>query len=384
MHSPTLLIVTTLLVGLMTLVLLASSQINGRTPGMRLWTVGYVFGFLFCVNLLIRPLLSEPVSVVLTQSCVLLMAFWLLRAGHAYVGKPPPWVWPAVVGIPALAGLAVYFTVVVPHHAARYLIASWPAAVLFLLSARAMVGGGWAVYPARYLYAFACAGHAVFLLVRPFLFGVGDVGLFDGQYALQLSQFVMLESLLAVLLIAFVVLMLANECVTTELRLLAEQDPLTQVFNRRAFLTLLDKACSMSSRIRAPLPVLVIDVDHFKQINDTWGHQVGDQVLRHFVTVVSGVLRKEDVMGRLGGEEFAIFLPNSTLQNACAAAERLRELVETQAVPTPGATPVRFTISVGVALHATADKAENTLHRADEAMYRAKRQGRNQVQVATD
>jgi diguanylate cyclase (GGDEF)-like protein len=381
-HSPTLLIVTALLVGLMTLVLLVSSHINGRTPGMRLWTVGYVFGFLFCLNLLARPWLPEAVSVVLTQSCALLMAYWLLRAGHAYVGKPPPLVWPAVVGIPALAAVAVYFTVVTPHHGARYLIASWPAAVLFLLSSRAMVGGGWEVYPARYLYAVACAGHAVFLLVRPFWFGVGQTGLFDGHDALRLSQFVVLESLLAVLLIAFVVLMLANECVTTQLRWLAEQDPLTQVFNRRAFLTLLDKACSMSSRIGVPLPVLVIDVDHFKQINDTWGHQVGDQVLQHFVKVVSSVLRKEDVVGRLGGEEFAIFLPNSTAQNGGAVAERLRELVAEHAVPTAGATPVHFTISVGVALHVPEDAVEVTLHRADKAMYRAKRNGRNQVQVA--
>ena len=101
-------------------------------------------------------------------------------------------------------------------------------------------------------------------------------------------------------------------------------DPLTNVFNRRAFLTLLDKAISNAQRTQTTLPVLVMDLDHFKKVNDSWGHRAGDDVLRHFVMLAQRCLRKEDVMGRLGGEEFAIFLPNAGAGGAIAVAERLR------------------------------------------------------------
>ncbi len=385
MHSPTLLVVTALLVGMMALVLWVSSLINGRTPGLRLWTQGFGFGTLFCVSLLARPVLPDALSVVLTQTSLFLMAYWLLRATHAYVGVRPPAVWPAVLGIPALVGAAM----VLSHsatggHHVRFLIVSWPTAWMFFLAARRMVGGGWKAYPARHLYATVCGLHALFMLLRPFAFGLGDKALFDGNYALQLSQVVMLESLLAVLLTGFVVLMLANEHVNNQLRMLAEQDPLTNAFNRRAYLTLLEKACSLAHRTHTPLPVLVIDLDHFKQINDTWGHQVGDEVLRHFVAVVAQVLRKEDVLGRLGGEEFSIFLPNSTAHQAATAAERLRQLVAEQRVTAAEGEAVAFSISVGVAVCNPGESAQTALQRADEAMYRAKRQGRNQVQVAAD
>ena len=92
------------------------------------------------------------------------------------------------------------------------------------------------------------------------------------------------------------------------------------MFNRRAFLTLLDKAISNAQRTQTTLPVLVMDLDHFKKVNDSWGHRAGDAVLRHFVMLAQRCLRKEDVMGRLGGEEFAIFLPNAGTGGAAAVA----------------------------------------------------------------
>src|SRR3989344_5384835 len=176
-------------------------------------------------------------------------------------------------------------------------------------------------------------------------------------------------------------LMLANEFITSELRHLAEMDPLTNVFNRRAFLTLLDKAISAAQRTGTAVPVLVMDLDHFKNINDTWGHRAGDDVLRHFVMLAHRCLRKEDVMGRLGGEEFAIFLPNASAAGALAVAERLRALVEAQPVAT-GPQSIPLTVSVGVTLCAHGDAAGAALQRADEAMYLAKERGRNRVEVS--
>ena len=128
-------------------------------------------------------------------------------------------------------------------------------------------------YPARYLTAIVMGAHGAFVLLRTLLFKLQMSLVQDADMVPALSQFVILEAIMALVLIAFGILMLANEFTHSALRRLAEMDPLTSVFNRRAFLTLLDKAISQARRRRAELPVLVIDLDHFKKINDTWGHQ---------------------------------------------------------------------------------------------------------------
>nr|WP_248281841.1 GGDEF domain-containing protein [Parazoarcus communis] len=177
--------------------------------------------------------------------------------------------------------------------------------------------------------------------------------------------------------------MLINEHIIIALKRLAERDPLTNVFNRRSFLVLLDKAVSQCQRNHASLPVLVIDLDHFKKINDTWGHRSGDSALSHFVELAAGCLRNSDVIGRLGGEEFAIFLPGTALNDALNVAERLRGLVESRTVSS-GSGEIPLTISVGIAMHLRGEAPELTLHRADEAMYQAKRNGRNRVEIAPE
>lgn len=174
--------------------------------------------------------------------------------------------------------------------------------------------------------------------------------------------------------------MLTNEYITRELRHLAEVDPLTSVFNRRAFLTLLEKAISSAHRTQSDLSVLAIDLDHFKKVNDTWGHNGGDDVLRHFVRLATGCLRNEDVMGRMGGEEFAIFLPNAGSAGTRAVAERLRGLVASQPVVTDRG-PIGLTVSIGATQYVPGDSSDALLHRADEAMYLAKEHGRNRVEA---
>jgi diguanylate cyclase (GGDEF)-like protein len=190
-----------------------------------------------------------------------------------------------------------------------------------------------------------------------------------------------LESTVALVLTAFCVLTLTNEFVTTELRRLAEVDALTGAFNRRAFLTLLDKALSHVQRTGAELPVLVIDLDNFKKINDTWGHQRGDEALCHFVDLAQRCLRKEDILGRLGGEEFAIFLPDVGSAGVLAVAERLRALVEARPLEVARRS-VPMTVSIGIATATPGDTAQSVLQRADAAMYAAKERGRNRVEVS--
>ncbi len=383
-HSPTLLIIAALLTALVTTVLYAVWSFNRNIPGLRLWMVSFLLGSVFSVSLLVRDWFPEVVAVVISQGSVSLAAYLCLMASRMYMGRRPFSHWYAVVGIGALMVASVYFTVVQPHLGMRFVFVGLGAGICFLLTARTMADGGVRRVPARYLFALVAGLHGLFLLLRPALFKLAPVapgGLPDAGLVALVSQFVLLEAIVAVVLLGFGALMLANEFITSELRHLAEMDPLTNVFNRRAFLTLLDKAISAAQRTGTAVPVLVMDLDHFKNINDTWGHRAGDDVLRHFVMLAHRCLRKEDVMGRLGGEEFAIFLPNASAAGALAVAERLRALVEAQPVAT-GPQSIPLTVSVGVTLCAHGDAAGAALQRADEAMYLAKERGRNRVEVS--
>ncbi len=365
---------------MVTTVLYAVWHFNRQIPGLRLWMLSYLFGALFSVHLLVREHLPEVVSVLLAQGSVSIAGYLCLLGSRAYMGRGRLWHGYGVGFIVLLVGASVYFTVVQPNVGLRFLLASLGVGGFYLLTARTLAHGGMQAYPARYLLAIAAATHGVFVLLRPLLFRLGGVLAPDADLIQALSQFVILEAIVALVLIAFCILMLTNEFTTSALRRLAEMDSLTSVFNRRAFLTLLDKALSQARRTESELHVLVIDLDHFKRINDTWGHKCGDDVLRHFVGLAASCLRNEDVMGRLGGEEFAIVLPNADAAGAAAVAERLRTLVASQPAMTEHG-PIALTVSVGVTQCVMGESSETALQRADQAMYQAKQLGRNQVHV---
>ena len=168
-----------------------------------------------------------------------------------------------------------------------------------------------------------------------------------------------------------------------ELRDLATSDSLTGLPNRRQFLLRMDEEFSRLQRLDAQsVSVLMLDIDHFKRVNDSYGHAVGDEVLKHFARLVHEELRKIDVVGRLGGEEFAIILPGADPAAAEAFAERLRQKIETSPAPAAGSA-VKFTVSIGIAAMRPMDASTNVaLARADEALYLAKNGGRNCVKVA--
>ncbi len=387
-HSPTLTILAALLTAVVTTVLYAVWHFNKNIPGLRLWVLSFLCGSVFSVSLLARAWLPEVVGVAISQGFAALGAYLCLLAGRKYMGRRPMSHWYAVVGIGALVALSVVFTVVHPHLGMRFVLAGLGTGVCYLLTARTLAEGGMHRVPARYLLAGVLGLHGVFVLVRPALFTLGHgvheglAGGLPGAGPMALiSQFVVLEAIVAVVLLGFGALVLTNEFITTELKHLAEVDPLTGVFNRRAFFTLLDKAVSSAQRTHTPVPVLVVDLDHFKTINDTWGHRAGDDVLRQFVALALGCLRKEDVMGRLGGEEFAIFLPNASAEGAHAVAERVRALVASSPT-TAGTRPIPLTVSIGVALCGQGESASAALQRADEAMYLAKQRGRNRVEIS--
>ena len=165
------------------------------------------------------------------------------------------------------------------------------------------------------------------------------------------------------------------------LRQIASTDALTGVMSRRAWIEAAEAELGRSGRYERPLSVMIVDVDHFKAINDTFGHNVGDMVLKQLAQVLTDGLRQFDQLGRLGGEEFAVLLPETDADAAIASAERMRSLVENRFFADLDGR--RCTISAGVAeAGPEGDSLPPLLDRADKALYRAKANGRNRVEIA--
>jgi diguanylate cyclase (GGDEF)-like protein len=163
-----------------------------------------------------------------------------------------------------------------------------------------------------------------------------------------------------------------------ELERLAYTDPLTSAFNRRYFLSAAKKEILRSSRYGHSLTLLMVDIDHFKSVNDTYGHDIGDEALKITVTTILKALRSEDILGRFGGEEFIILLPETNAVGAELVAQRIRQVVSEIIINT-GQKAVSFTVSVGVAEIKKNETIEEMQKRADEALYKAKENGRNCV-----
>ena len=156
-------------------------------------------------------------------------------------------------------------------------------------------------------------------------------------------------------------------------------DYLTGIANRRTFFEAAELELERWRRFPRPLSVVAIDADFFKQINDTWGHPAGDEVLRNLAQTLSATVREIDVVARLGGEEFAALLPSTDLEGAVRLAERFRSAVESQRVVV-GGQEIRYTVSVGVAsMDSQVSGMDQLLKLADSALYAAKKAGRNQV-----
>lgn len=197
------------------------------------------------------------------------------------------------------------------------------------------------------------------------------------------QQVFFLLMFVTVYLLSFGFVLMCNESFNEELMRLATLDSLTERFNRRTIEDLARREAARSRRGRLPLSVAILDLDHFKRINDTFGHPAGDAALRHVGELLQGLLRSHDLLGRYGGEEFLVVMPETDEPQAAVVAERLRSEVERAVLALTNAE-VRLTTSIGVAQFAyDGDSFDAALRNADEALYAAKALGRNCVVAAS-
>ena len=164
-----------------------------------------------------------------------------------------------------------------------------------------------------------------------------------------------------------------------KLERMATTDQLTGALNRHAFFSRAKGELARSQRYDHPLAMLMLDLDHFKQVNDTYGHAAGDDVLRAFALSCRAELRDTDIFGRLGGEEFAAVLVETNEEQALMVAQRLRTITESSSVPADGGITISITTSIGVTMLQDTDDVATLLKRADMGLYDAKETGRNKV-----
>ncbi|MGL4260634.1 MAG: GGDEF domain-containing protein, partial [Afipia sp.] len=180
----------------------------------------------------------------------------------------------------------------------------------------------------------------------------------------------------------FIIVMLVSERTVSAHKTAASIDPLTGLLNRRGFSEATSRMIEREAKAGRPITVMIFDIDHFKSVNDRFGHAAGDDVLKVFSNIVVASLRMSDLVGRVGGEEFAALLP-CTIEEALLAAERVREAFETSGVAIDDA-PLETTVSIGVAGGPANTELEVLMASADTALYQAKRSGRNRVEAAVE
>ncbi|MEQ8345301.1 MAG: GGDEF domain-containing protein [Sneathiellaceae bacterium] len=353
--------------------------INPQVPGIQRWVVGRVLVALGLAMLLAR--LELPFAPTMILAALLIAGGVLVgvTGSRQFMSRPPLAAW-ASWGLMLAYGAALYWLVAVDNNLAlRTILSSLVmAAISFMNVVSLWPGPHHAVRISNRIMAGIFAFNGLFFLVR----AIYSAGLVSSTQMAEPSwdvNLVMLEGILITVLAAMTYTTMVTEYLQADLRRQAERDPLTGIHNRRAFDARARQAIERARRSGDLVALLYLDLDHFKSINDRFGHPAGDEVLRRVADIVGASLRKTDLSARLGGEEFAVLLPRTDAGAAWVIAERIRHGMEEFSFDLEGES-VRATLSIGVAVFdGTGDDLERLSQRADQALYRAKQEGRNRT-----
>lgn len=376
----TLLLVANLLGVLCALVLWVQARsFPDDIEGLRDWAKAVVL--VACASGLasLRGIVADSLAIVAASAMLLLGQFLLVIGLRRYAGRTPAWR-PTLDGIAAALILIVWLTYGSHSYQGRIFVMALAQIGFFGVGAWL----AWRAEPAgfgrRFLTVVFVLGVAVAVWRMATLSNAVDEidAVFDRN---PVQQVYLAMFSLGVLGLSIGFILLANERLRVELEFMATRDPMTGVFNRRAFFSRAGIEWARSARSGRPLAAITSDIDFFKKVNDTHGHHVGDLVIKDYANRAGDMLRVPDILARFGGEEFVILLPDTGLAEARQVAERIRREIETS----PGNGLPRYTVSLGVsAAQASDGKAsgiEALIAAADAALYRAKERGRNRVET---
>ncbi|MES2682390.1 MAG: GGDEF domain-containing protein [Pseudomonadota bacterium] len=355
-------------------------RLQRSETAMLFWGLSLLCCGLGALLVILRGVLPDWLSIgvanVLASLGYLMSTVGLLRFAH----RPVAWVW--VLSTPVLIGLLFVFVPFFAQHAGPRVVLM---AALLVLVAGINLGICWRAQrqePLRLrqiaMTAFAVTGLFSILRATVTVFYTPPADFMDPS---KTQPLLMLIGLALLLFWNLSLMLMPGERLQNQLRRAAQDDALTNLLNRGGFNGLARRQLERCRHSAKPASVLLMDLDHFKRVNDSHGHDAGDRLLCAFAETVRAQSRATDLVARYGGEEFCALLPGADHQAAVVIAERIRQQFAKVTVPVDDIA-LGTTVSIGVAEIAAAETVEAALLRADQALYAAKREGRNRVTLA--
>lgn len=338
--------------------------------GLGMWAMAPLLWVLSTALFSARGMVHDMLGIVGANSLLLMGSLFQLAGTRRFLGQPVAWVpWATLFAL--TVGAMTVLTLSYPDYVLRVGVFTVSIACVYGSLLVFLLRRGDQSFPIRLVEAVLVL-HLLVLAGRLYTLSTGQGGsdLLDRNaiQTLYISAYV-----LTTLMLPLGNVLMATDRLRAELEHLATHDPLLPVLNRRAFLQACEHELSRQRRTGRPPALILMDLDHFKAVNDTHGHQHGDAVLRHVVTRLQTVLRRTDVLARYGGEEFALLLPETSTDDACLLAQRLHTSLAQ-------GHPLDCRMSMGAtAWRGETDSLDAMLSRADAALYRAKAAGRNQT-----
>jgi len=372
------LVVVAILINLISAAVIFWSWLNRPSVGERKWAIGLMLESLGFALILTQTTLAPVVSVILPNFLLVLAFTFRYLSLCEFFERKPSHFWRLAPVVVTVVCFILFLDNLHLRIVTRDLVELAQTLAMLWIMMRGAIPG--AVQSLKLLRTYGVLLTAIFLyrlvneLANP---TVGDFILSSGENYGSAALLLLAISLLS----SFAVLLVLREKLDAENQKLATLDSLTNISNRRALIDLVEREMLRSYRTNRWPCLLMMDIDHFKQINDTHGHLVGDQVLVELAALIKEQLRDLDVVGRYGGEEFCILLAETDEEGGLISAERLREAIEKMVV-TLGDVSVSVTASIGLAYAQSGDTLDQLISRADNALYQAKAEGRNSVVVA--
>ena len=377
LDTSTLFLLATLVAGMLGVMLLFFGR-QEKIAALNWWGVAYLLGAAsIALWTLAGPLFGQTISLAF-HALGFLACGLVWTAARVFHGRAPKW-----KGL--FAGAAAWLVAVLvlqsETSAIRITLAAAIIAIYAAMTAAEMATERRKSRQSRWLTAVAPFLHGIVLMLPVVIGDMVATEQMPVETSLWAAIFA-IELVLYAIGTVFVIFMLVSDRTVRAHKAAAAIDPLTGLFNRRGFAEATAKMIAREGKAQRPVTVMIFDIDHFKSINDNFGHPAGDEILKLFSSVVTQTLRATDLTGRIGGEEFAALLPCS-IEDAVIAADRVRLAFATSGIAVDDA-PVETTVSIGVASGPAGTDLDVLLAAADTALYQAKRSGRNRVETAAD
>jgi diguanylate cyclase (GGDEF)-like protein len=378
----TIIFMSMLLTFMLSMLLAITRNHHKEVHGPGYWAVGNLVIGLGMVLVLIQ--LDAPKMLFLPGMALIGAGLSLYINGiQSFIGKAPNHRIPVTVFF-LLIAIDAYFMVMKHDIRTTVILGAIIFVAIYLYCARltfsrdeGVVGNLFWITSSLYLLM------AILMLGRATYASQVSVEVFDSFAAWPINAYTFMFGAVSQFFISSLFVLMLSYKLNQNLESIATIDGLTSVLNRRGLEDAALKMQDICKRINLSMAVLLVDIDHFKKVNDQYGHLSGDDVLRHLAKVIASVLRSSDVLGRYGGEEFCVFLPNTTESDAIGLAERIRAAIETSPLKM-NRNNIKTTVSIGVADSVSAGyDFKGLVATADSAMYGAKNGGRNRVMSYT-